>query len=130
MTGNDIAGLWQRPRTGVVTDAVNSDDDVGVFLRAHHLVEQAAEQTCKCLTTNLHVLHIRVCSSLASHIHARAMTKVLRTAAVAIRVRPPIKAEIERFAAARNQSLTSLMELALIQFIEREGKRKRGSHAS
>ncbi len=58
------------------------------------------------------------------------MKKDLRTAAVAVRVRPPIKAEIERFAAQRNQSLTSLIELALIQFIEREGKRKRGSHAS
>jgi predicted transcriptional regulator len=47
-----------------------------------------------------------------------------KAAPLSFRVKPKIKEEMERIARERNQSVASLIELACLQLIEREGKRK------
>ena len=46
----------------------------------------------------------------------------LRTAPLAFRVRPSVKETMARVARARNQSVMSCIELAMMQFIARESR--------
>jgi hypothetical protein len=66
--------------------------------------------------------------SIANRIHALSMKKPeLKTAPIAVRVVPSIKAALDKLARAEHRSTSSLIELALAQFIEREtGKRGAG----
>jgi predicted transcriptional regulator len=52
----------------------------------------------------------------------------LKTAPLAFRVSPKIKATIDRIARADHRSTSSLIELALAQFIERETAKRRAGH--
>jgi hypothetical protein len=51
----------------VLLAAFQSDDDVGVFLRAHHIVEQAAESAARAVYENYDALGF---GALASHLKA------------------------------------------------------------
>ena len=61
--------IWTGLDVQVVLDALNSEDDVGVFLRGHHLVEQAADQACRSLYENYDALGH---DTLTKHLNALA----------------------------------------------------------
>ena len=52
----------------------------------------------------------------------------LKTAPLAFRVSPTMKAAMDRIARADHRSTSSLIELALAQFIERETAKRGGGH--
>ena len=67
--------------------------------------------------------------SIANRIHASIMKKrELKTAPLAFRVSPTMKAAIDRIARADHRSTSSLIELALAQFIERETAKRGADH--
>lgn len=61
--------VWTDLPHDVLVAALNSDDDVGVFFRSHHLIEQAAEKAAQSLYENYKVLKF---DSLHNHLNALA----------------------------------------------------------
>jgi hypothetical protein len=61
--------VWTDLPHDILVAALNSDDDVGVFFRPHHLIEQAAEKAAQSLYENYKVLKF---DNLHNHLNALA----------------------------------------------------------